>query len=351
MSKLFTPIQIRDLKIKNRIFVSPMCQYSAEDGVANNWHLVHLGTRAVGGAGLVMAEATAIRPDGRISPNDTGIWNEKQVEAFKPITDFIHTQNSVSAIQLAHAGRKASTPAPWNRERPFTSSWKTVAPSSIPFSKNSEIPSELTLSEISELVEQFAEAAHRSIKAGFQVIELHMAHGYLMNEFLSPVSNVRMDLYGGTFENRTRFPLEVIKAVRQGIPSNTPLLARISAVDWMPNGWQIEDSIELSKLMKKNGVDLVDCSSGGIDLNAKIEVKPGYQVDFAHQIKQKAQILTGAVGLITEPKQAEEILQREQADVIFLARELLRNPYWPLTAAQELNASIHWPKQYERAKK
>lgn len=352
---LFTPIKLRELTIRNRIFVSPMCQYSAEDGVPNNWHLVHLGSRAVGGAGLVMAEATGIRPTGRISPGDTGIWSDKHVEAFKPITQFIREQGAVAAIQLAHAGRKASMSVPWEGDHKVEvkdGGWIPDAPSPIAFADHYPTPHELTATEIDALVEDFATAAKRAHAAGFQVIELHMAHGYLLNEFLSPISNKRTDQYGGSLENRMRFPLQVAKAVRAVWPKELPLFVRISATDWAEQGgWDLEQSVVLAKELKKAGVDLIDCSTGGILNNAKIPVGLGYQVSFSDAIRKQANIPTSAVGLIVSPQQAEDILQNGQADVVSLARELLRNPYFPLHAAYELEVDIEWPKQYARAKR
>lgn len=352
---LFKPIQLRQLTIKNRIFVSPMCQYSAEDGVPNNWHLVHLGSRAVGGAGLVMVEATGIRPSGRISPGDTGIWNEQQVEAFKPITQFIRDQGAVAAIQFAHAGRKASMSRPWDGERKVEikdGGWTPEAPSAIAFADAYPTPRELTAKEIDELVQDFAAAAKRALAAGFQVVELHMAHGYLLNEFLSPLSNQRKDEYGGSLENRMRFPLKVAKAVRDVWPTEWPLFVRISATDWAESGgWDLEQSIVLAKELKRVGVDLIDCSTGGILSNAKIPVGLGYQVSFSDAIRKQADIATSAVGLIVSPTQAEEILQKGQADVVSLAREFLRDPYFPLHAAYELEVDVEWPKQYRYAKR
>lgn len=336
---LFNPFQLRELTIKNRIFVSPMCQFSAQDGFANHWHLVHLGSRAVGGAGLVMAEATAIRPTGRISARDTGIWNDEQVEAFKPIAQFIREHGAVAAIQLAHAGRKSS------------GDWVPEAPSAIAFSNDYSEPQQLTASEIEEIRQDFVAAAKRALDAGFQVVELHMAHGYLLNQFLSPISNKRTDEYGGSFENRIRFPLQVVKAVRDFWPQEWPLFVRISATDWADEGgWDLDQSIAFAKELKKLGVDLIDCSSGGTLQNPKIPIGPGYQVPFAEAIRKQAGIATSAVGLIVSAEQAEAILQEGKADVVSLAREFLRDPYFPLHAATELGVDVPWPKQYERAK-
>ncbi|MBC7661158.1 MAG: NADH:flavin oxidoreductase/NADH oxidase [Chitinophagaceae bacterium] len=356
-AKLFSPFTLRDLTFKNRIFVSPMCQYSAENGVPNNWHLVHLGSRAVGGAAMVMAEATAVRAEGRISPADLGLWNEEQVEAFKPITQFIREQGAIAAVQLAHAGRKASTPKPWETGSKVTEKeggWIPEAPSAIPFSAQGLVPRELPKSEISGIVKDFAAAAKRAEQAGFQVVELHAAHGYLMHEFLSPLANKRTDEYGGSLENRMRFTLEVARAVRDVWPAKWPVLVRISATDWAPSGvkgWDLEQSIILAKELKKIGIDMIDCSSGGTLEKAEIPVGPGYQTRFAAEIRKAADIPTTAVGIIIDAIQAEFILRENMADSVSLARELLRDPYFPLRAAKELGVEVKWPKQYERAKR
>lgn len=353
MSKLFSPLKIREIEFKNRIFVSPMCQYSSCDGIPNDWHLVHLGSRAVGGSGLIIAEATSVSPEGRITPDDNGIWNDKQIEAFKKITDFIKGQNCVPGIQLAHAGRKASTYTPWkgNGKIPIENGgWQTIAPSAISFAENYPDPKELSNEEIKNVINQFKNAAERSISAGFIVIEIHMAHGYLIHEFLSPISNQRKDDYGGGLENRCRFAIEVTKAVREVIPSSFPLFVRISTTDWIEGGWNLEESIQLVKRLKESGVDLIDCSSGGNIAHAKIPAGPGYQIPFSEKIKKEATILTGGVGFITSPVQAEQIVATGQADAVFLARELLRDPYWPLYAAKQLKEDIKWPLQYSRAK-
>lgn len=334
--------------------VSPMCQYSAIEGVANDWHLVHLGSRAVGGAGLIIAEACAVTAEGRITPNDLGLWNDEQIPALKRITDFIKEQGSVAGIQLAHAGRKASFPQPWRGTALLTKDqggWEPVAPTAIAFNDKYAQPHELSTAEIGLLIHQFAEAASRAHQAGFQLIELHAAHGYLINEFLSPLSNHRKDDYGGSFENRCRFLLEIVKAVKEKWPSNLPLFVRISATEWVEGGWTINDSIALSKELKNLGIDLIDCSSGGNAANAKIALTPGYQVPLAKAVRDGAAILTGAVGLITNAKQAQTILEQGEADLIFLGRELLRDPYFPLHAAKELGVEIVWPEQYQRAKK
>lgn len=346
---LFTPLKIRDLTFKNRIFVSPMCQYSATDGVPNDWHFVHLGSRAVGGAGLVIAEATAVVPEGRISASDLGLWNETQEKEFKRITTFIKSQGSIPGIQLAHAGRKASSNVPWEKSHDPKLDWQVVGPSAIPYSDRYQTPRELTKAEIHGLTESFVKSTERALRAGFEVIELHFAHGYLNHEFLSPLSNQRTDEYGGSLENRMRFSLEVAKAVRDVIPKNLPLFARISATDWADGGWDVEQSITFVNELKKLGVDFIDTSSGGNVSHQKIEVKPHYQVKFAKIVKEATGMLTGAVGLITEAKAANEILENGEADAILLARELLRDPYWPIHAAKILGAEITLPNQYLRA--
>ncbi len=356
MAKLFTPFKIRNLEFKNRIFVSPMCQYSSLDGVANQWHMVHLGSRAVGGAALVMAEATSVSPEGRISYGDAGIWNDKQVEALKPITEFIRAQGAVAAIQLAHAGRKASTDVPWGLStgpisKNHKNGWQTLAPSPIPFDKNYEPPVEMKDSDIEKVISDFETAAKRSLQAGYQVIEAHMAHGYLMHQFLSPLSNVRKDKYGGSLENRMRLPLIVAEKLRQIWPEELPVFVRISATDWVQDGWDIKQSIQFCLELEKRGIDFIDCSSGGSSPHAQIKSGPSYQVPFAIDLKSKLKIPVGAVGIITEAEQAEQILKENQADVVLLARELLRDPYWPLHAAKKLGHDLSWPKQYERAKR
>ena len=354
MSNLFSPLKIRSIEFKNRIAVSPMCQYSCVNGVMNDWHLVHLGSRAVGGAGLIFTEATAVSPEGRISPDDAGIWNDEQVQFLKRITSFIKSQNSVPGIQLAHAGRKASTFSPWKGSgevKVDMGGWQTLAPSQIPFTEKYPNPREMTLSDIKLVIDQFTDAAQRSLDAGFEVIEIHFAHGYLVHEFLSPLSNHRKDNYGGSFENRCRIAIDIAKSVREAISQRTPLFARISSTDWVESGWDIDQSIKLSKWLKEVGVDLVDCSSGGNVSKAKIPLGPGYQIPFAQQIKQEAKILTGGVGLITTAEQAEEIIKSEQADIVLLAREMLRDPYWALHSAIKLNVGVSdFPKQYLRAK-
>jgi 2,4-dienoyl-CoA reductase-like NADH-dependent reductase (Old Yellow Enzyme family) len=345
MAHLFDPLTIRDVEFANRVFVSPMCQYSSADGLPNDWHLVHLGSRAVGGAGLVMTEATAVLPEGRISPQDLGIWNDGHVEPLRRIGRFIHEQGSVAGMQLAHAGRKASTHRPWDDDGAVPESeggWRNVvAPSAITFTENYPKPQALTRDGIRETVAAFAAAARRACDAGFRVIEIHAAHGYLIHEFLSPLSNQRDDDYGGSFENRTRMLREIVQAVRGAWPKGAPLFVRISATDWVEGGWNLEQSIALARELKQLGVDLIDCSSGGSVPHVKIPVGAGYQTPFAQRIRQEAAILTGAVGMITSPAQAEHIINTGQADAILMAREFLREPYWPLRAAQELRQSVH----------
>jgi 2,4-dienoyl-CoA reductase-like NADH-dependent reductase (Old Yellow Enzyme family) len=351
MSHLFSPFRLRETTFRNRVFVSPMCQYSSDDGLPTDWHLVHLGSRAVGGAGLVIVEATAVSPIGRISPGDSGIWSDAHAQAFKRITRFISEQGAVCGVQLAHAGRKASTELPWAGGGPLKSgAWQTIGPSEILFDANYPPPREMSATEIDVVVDQFAAATRRSIDAGFEVIELHMAHGYLMHEFLSPLSNQRKDEYGGSLASRMRVPLRVAEEVRKAWPQSKPLFVRISATDWAPGGWDLPQSIELAKKLKEIGVDLIDCSSGGLVPNVKIPLEPGYQAPFAEAIRREVKIPTGAVGLITEPKQAEEIVATGRADVVLLAREMLRDPYWPLHAAKALGDDIEWPDQYKRAK-
>ncbi|HUH18456.1 NADPH dehydrogenase NamA [Albibacterium sp.] len=353
MSILFSPLSIGEITFKNRIVVSPMCQYSSQDGFANDWHLVHLGSRAVGGAALVITEATSVTPEGRISPEDLGIWKDEHITGLKKITDFIHQQGSVAGIQLSHAGRKASCSSPWNGRTQLSleeGGWQTLAPSAIAFQETDRIPTVLDTEGIKKIIDSFQAAAKRALNAGFKLIEIHAAHGYLINEFLSPLSNKREDEYGGSFENRIRLLLEVIKAIREVWPPSYPLFVRISATDWVENGWQIEDSINLSKILKTIGVDLIDCSSGGVITGVKIPLVPGYQSPLAEEVRKNANILTGAVGLITDAEQAEQILQDGKADMILFARESLRNPHLPLSFAQKLNEDMEWPIQYERAK-
>ncbi|WP_299754646.1 NADPH dehydrogenase NamA [uncultured Pontibacter sp.] len=354
MSILFSPLTIRSITFRNRIAVSPMCMYSSQDGFATDWHLVHLGSRAVGGASLVIAEATAIAPEGRITPHDLGIWKDEHMEGLQRITKFITEQGAVPGIQLAHAGRKASHHRPWDGGAAITpdqeNGWQTVAPSAQPFAEGEPVPHELTLQEIEEFKDAYEAAAKRSLEAGFKVIEIHAAHGYLLHEFYSPISNQRTDKYGGSFQNRIRLLLEVTERVRNVWPENLPLFVRISATDWTEGGWTGDDSVALSKELKALGVDLIDCSTGGNVPHASIPVAPGYQVPYAEQVKRQADILTGAVGMITEARQAEEIVANGQADMVLLARELLRDPYFPMHAALELGDEHPWPPQYERAK-
>lgn len=351
--KLFERLKLRGIEFRNRIWVSPMCQYSSADGMPTDWHLVHLGTRAVGGAGLVIMEATAVSPEGRISPSDAGIWSDAHAESYQRITEFIKSNGAVAGIQLAHAGRKASTSEPWNggeKVDEANGGWETVAPSAIAYKENYPLPREMNAGDIEKATNDFVVAAKRSVDAGFEVIEIHAAHGYLFHEFLSPLSNVRTDEYGGSLENRMRFPLEVSRKVRQAIPENLPVFVRISATDWTNGGWDLEQSIEFCKRLKEIGIDLIDVSTGANVANARIPVAPGYQVEFAAEIRKQAGIATAAVGMITEPKQAEEILQKGEADAILLAREFLREPYFPFRAARELGAEIDYiPKQYGRA--
>jgi 2,4-dienoyl-CoA reductase-like NADH-dependent reductase (Old Yellow Enzyme family) len=355
-AKLFSPLPLRSLTLRNRVAVSPMCQYSSEDGFATNWHLVHLGARAVGGAALVVAEATAVEARGRISPRDLGLWQDAHIDKLREVTAFIKEHGAAPGVQLAHAGRKASTFHPWSERRGAVpeaeGGWRVVGPTDIPFTEGYPAPEALSEAGVREVVAAFAAAAERAAAAGFEVAELHAAHGYLLHSFLSPLSNTRQDGYGGTFENRCRFLLETTEAVRQVWPESLPLLVRLSATDWADGGWTVEDSVRLARLLEDRGVDLVDCSSGGVVPGVSIPVGPGYQVHLAERVRAGAGLPTGAVGLITEPEQAEAILQAGQADLVFLARELLRDPHWPLRAARALGADPAglWPRQYERAK-
>lgn len=349
---LFTPLTVRNVMFRNRIVVSPMCQYSSEDGFANDWHLVHLGSRAVGGAGLVISEATAVSPEGRISPDDLGIWKDEHIDRLERITSFIHAQGSVAGIQLAHAGRKASTSSPWKGGEPLTKEeggWDTVAPSSLPFKEGHPVPHELTKYEIAGIVGKFRDAALRAYKAGFRVIEIHAAHGYLLNEFMSPATNIRKDEYGGDFGNRVRLLYEVVDAVREVWPVEFPLFVRVSSTDYAENGWTLDESIKLAKELNQKEVDLVDCSSGGNLSGVRIKVEPLYQLRFAEEIKKQSGILTGAVGMITTAEECEMIIREGKADLVFLAREFLRDPYFPIHAALELEHKVEWPLQYERA--
>ncbi len=353
MARLFEPLTIRGVTFSNRVFVSPMCEYSSSDGFANDWHFVHLGSRAVGGAGLVFVEATAVTPEGRISPQDLGIWKDEHVEMLARITGFVHAQGSIAGIQLAHAGRKGSTYRPWSGHGTVgedEGGWTDViAPTATAFAADYPQPREMSKADIPATVAAFAAAATRARAAGFRVIEIHAAHGYLLHEFLSPLSNQRRDEYGGPFENRIRIVREVAAAVRQVWPESLPLFTRISATDWAERGWDIEQSVELARQLKTLGVDLIDCSSGGNVATARIPLAPGYQTPFAERIRRDAGILTGTVGLITSATQAEHIIATGQADVVLMARELLRDPYFPLRAARELGQEITWPAQYLRA--
>ena len=353
MVHLFSPISFREITLPNRIAVSPMCQYSSVDGFANDWHMVHLGARAAGGAGLVFTEAAAVLPEGRITPNDLGIWKDEHIAMLAQIVNFLHGQGAHAAIQLAHAGRKASMNRPWDGERLLSAAengWtNVVAPSPVAFADTYARPHELDAAGIAEVKHAFAAAARRSLAAGFDIIEVHAAHGYLLHEFLSPLSNHRTDIYGGSFENRIRLLVETVDAVRVVWPEHQPLFVRISATDWTVGGWDIEQSVALARVLKQHGVDLIDTSSGGNVAGAKIPTAPSYQVPFAEQIRREAGIATAAVGQITEPVQADQIVRNGEADLVLLAREFLRDPYWPLHAAEALGTAMTWPPQYLRA--
>lgn len=354
MAELFKPLKIKSIELKNRLVISPMCEYSSEDGFATNWHLVHLGSRAVGGAGLIITEAAAVSPGGRITPDDLGIWKDEHITELKKIVGFIHDNGSVAGIQLAHAGRKASHQSPWKGSELIPSNepegWQTVAPSAIAYKEGTEAPIALDEAGLAKVIRDFKEATRRSIEVGFKVIELHAAHGYLLHQFLSPLSNRRNDQYGGSFENRIRFLLEVTDAVQEIWPKDLPLFVRISATDWAEGGWTAAESVKLSAILKDKGVDLIDCSTAGLVSWQKIPVGPGFQVPFAEQIKKETGILTGAVGLLTEAEQMEEIVASGKADLVLIARESLRDPYFPLHAAQQLGVDLPWPNQYDRAK-
>lgn len=350
MSLLFSPWKIKSLALRNRLMMSPMCQYQAVEGRLVDWHFVHYGARAVGGAGLVMVEATAVSPEGRISPGDLGIWDDSFIGPFARLVDFIHSQGAAAGLQLAHAGRKASTrnarPLP-----PGEGGWAPVAPSAIPFDAGFPEPRELSAAEVENLLSRFEAAAHRARAAGFDLVEMHGAHGYLAHEFLSPHANRRADAWGGSFENRTRFLLEAVRRLRAVWPRDLPLFARVSATDWSePEGWTLEDTVRLARDLKALGLDLLDCSSGGMLPRAKVPVAPGYQVPFAERVKRETGLATGAVGLITTGAQAEDILRQEQADLIVVGREFLRDPHFPLRAARELGEDILWPEPYRLAK-
>ncbi len=350
---LFAPLRLREVELRNRIVVSPMCQYSSVDGFANDWHLVHLGSRAVGGAGLIILEASAVTEEGRISPDDLGIWKDEHIEMLGRIFEFMEAQGAVGGIQLAHAGRKASTSAPWKGHAPLSPAeggWSPIfGPSALAFDKEHQVPEELDRAGIDRVVRAFGEAARRALTAGARVVEIHAAHGYLLNSFLSPLSNKRADEYGGSFENRTRLLCEVTEEIRKVWPEKYPLFVRISATDWVEGGWTVEDSVALAKKLGPLGVDLIDCSSGGNIADAKIPIGPGYQVEFAARVRKEAGIRTGAVGMITTPEQADNIVRNGEADVVLMAREFLRQPYWPLQAAKELGQKIAPPAQYGRA--
>lgn len=353
MSLLFSPLTLREVTFRNRVFVSPMCQYSSRDGAPTDWHLVHLGSRAVGGAGMVMVEASAVSPEGRICPDDSGLWCAPQAEAFRRITAFLAQHGAVPGVQIAHAGRKASTDAPWRGGKPLgpdARGWQPVGASPLPFAEGYPVPAELAPVHLNVLADQFAQSARYAYEAGFRVLEIHGAHGYLLHSFLSPLSNQRTDAYGGSLEARMRFPLEVVRAVRAAWPAQLPLLVRISATDWIEGGWDLAQAVVFAQQLKSAGVDLVDCSSGALSPAQKIALGPGYQVPFAAAIRKDAGIPTGAVGLITEAAQAEQILVTGQADAVLLARAELRDPYWPLHAAKTLGVKVDYaPVQYLRA--
>jgi 2,4-dienoyl-CoA reductase-like NADH-dependent reductase (Old Yellow Enzyme family) len=352
MANIFDRLSIRGITLQNRIVVSPMCQYSSEDGFANDWHLVHLGSRATGGASLVFTEATAVTPEGRISPEDLGFWKDEHIEFVARIVRFLKSQGTVPGMQLAHAGRKGSTQRPWEGSSKVSvadGGWVPLAPSAVAFSDHYPMPRALLKDEIHGIVDAFAAAARRALEAGFQVLEIHAAHGYLAHEFFSPLSNFREDEYGGSFENRTRIGREIVNAVRKEWPDNLPLFIRISATDWKEGGWDLEQSVELAKQLKPLGVDLVDCSSAGLAVDQKIIAGPGFQVPFSERIRRDANVLTGTVGLIETKEQVGEILAKGQADLVLMAREFLRDPYWPLRTARELKQKINWPTQYLRA--
>jgi 2,4-dienoyl-CoA reductase-like NADH-dependent reductase (Old Yellow Enzyme family) len=353
MSKLFSPLTIKDITFRNRIAISPMCQYSAVDGFANDWHLVHYGSRAVGGAALIIQEATAVSPEGRISPGDLGLYKEEHIEMLQKITSFIHQHGAIAGIQLAHAGRKAGCAKPWDGGKQLKENeggWTTVSASAIAFNPEDDASRELDSDGINKVINDFKTAARQALQAGYKLIEIHAAHGYLIHQFLSPLSNHRTDTYGGSFENRIRLLLEIVKAIQTEWPQNLPLFVRISATDWAEGGWNADEAVKLSAILKQNGVDLIDCSSGGMVPYQKIPLGPGYQVAFAERIKAETGILTSAVGLITEAHQAEDILVKGQADLILIARASLRDPYFALNAAKILGDDIEWPLQYKRAK-
>ncbi|GAC1303433.1 MAG: NADH:flavin oxidoreductase/NADH oxidase [Vulcanimicrobiaceae bacterium] len=353
MAHLFEPFTLRGLTLRNRIVVSPMCEYSSEDGFATDWHLVHLGSRAVGGAGLVLTEAAAVSPEGRITPHDLGIYRDEHIAQLRRIVDFVHAQGAKAGVQLAHAGRKASSARPWEGGKAISvadGGWQPLAPSAVPFAPGDAAPLEMSEGDIVGVLADFAAAAQRARRCGFDAIELHGAHGYLLHSFFSPLSNLRTDRYGGSFENRTRLMREVTSAVRAVIPADMPLFVRISASDWAAGGWSIEDSVRLARGLSALGCDLIDASSGGLVPHQQITVEPHYQVPFAERIRSESGVPTGAVGLITDPLQADQIVRAGQADLVLLARELLRDPYWPLHAASALGVDVAWPPQYDRAR-
>ncbi len=352
MTHLFDPLQIKDVTLRNRIGVSPMCQYSYTDGFSNDWQVVHLGARAAGGAGLIIAEATAVEPRGRITPYDAGVWSDAHIEPLERMTRFVKSQGTVAGIQIAHAGRKACTDKPWLGGKPLLKDhplwYQAVGASPVPFNDVYQVPQELSVEEIRGIQKLFANAAERCLRAGFDWLELHAAHGYLLHSFYSPLSNQRTDRYGGSFENRVRFTVETARAVRRVWPERLPLTVRISGTDWMEEGWSIEESVELAKLLKAEGVDLIDCSSGGNVARAPVPVSPGYQVPVSEAVRAGAEMLTATVGLITEARQADEIIRSGKADVVLLGREMLRNPYWAINAAKELGHPLPNPLQYHR---
>jgi 2,4-dienoyl-CoA reductase-like NADH-dependent reductase (Old Yellow Enzyme family) len=352
MPHLFDPLPMRSVTLGHRIAVSPMCQYSSVDGFADDWHFVHLASRAVGGAALVMTEAAAVSPEGRIAPQDLGIYDEGHIAGFARIVRFVHGQQALAGVQLAHAGRKGSTYRPWSgsgavdREH---GGWQAVGPTDQPFAPNYPVPCALAAKDIATIVDRFRAAAARALRAGFDVIEIHGAHGYLIHEFLSPLVNTRTDAYGGSYDNRVRLCIDIVNAVRTVWPERLPLFLRVSCTDWKADGWDVDQTVELARRLKPLGVDLIDCSSGGLVVDQQIAIGPGYQVPFSERVRREAQIATAAVGLITTPAQANEIVERGQADIVLLARELLRDPYFPLRAARELGREIRWPPQYVRA--
>jgi 2,4-dienoyl-CoA reductase-like NADH-dependent reductase (Old Yellow Enzyme family) len=353
MTHLGSSLPLRGLTLRNRVAVSPMCQYSSADGFATDWHLVHLGSRAVGGAGLVFTEATAVSPEGRITPHDLGLWKDEHIDMLRRIATFLQVHGAAAGIQLAHAGRKASTHRPWEGGKPLApdeGAWDVLGPSPVPFDAGYPTPKELDAAGLRDVVRQFREAARRAVLAGFDLIEVHAAHGYLLHSFLSPLSNTRADAYGGSLEKRARLLREVVAGVRATVPDRMPVVVRISATDWVPGGWAADDSVALARLLKGDGVDLIDCSSGGNVPHAKIPVGPGYQVPFAARVRREAGVPAAAVGMITEPKQADDIIRTGEADLVLLARAMLRDPYWAAHAARDLGQPFDWPVQYGRAK-